>query len=415
MFLDEVLIKVHGGKGGDGIVAFRREKYVPLGGPAGGNGGRGGSVIFVGEEGINTLGNFRYTRLIKADNGENGKNKNQHGKSAKNTYVKVPLGTVVKTQDGAYIGEITEHNEELVVAHGGRGGRGNTAFKSNKNQAPQFSERGLPGEIRELKLELKMIADVGLIGFPNAGKSTIISIISNAKPKIADYPFTTLTPNLGVVLHNDYDFVVADIPGLIENASLGSGLGFQFLRHIERCRVFVHVVDASSEDPYQNYLTVNNELAKYNEELVNRPQVVVLNKIDLLTEEEINKIKAKFNQDVLLLSAVTKKGLSTFLDKTVEVLQMAPKIILEIPYEELIETKKEELIYNITLGDDGIYSLSGSVIEALFYRTDFSNEASVKRFSYQLRQLQIHERLREAGIKNGDTVKILGYEFEFYD
>lgn len=415
MFLDEVLIKVHGGKGGDGIVAFRREKYVPLGGPAGGNGGRGGSVIFVGEEGINTLGNFRYTRLIKADNGENGKNKNQHGKSAKNTYVKVPLGTVVKTTDGAYIGEITEHNEELVVAHGGRGGRGNTAFKSNKNQAPQFSERGLPGEIRELKLELKMIADVGLIGFPNAGKSTIISIISNAKPKIADYPFTTLTPNLGVVLHNDYDFVVADIPGLIENASLGSGLGFQFLRHIERCRVFVHVVDASSEDPYQNYLTVNNELAKYNEELVNRPQVVVLNKIDLLTEEEINKIKAKFNQDVLLLSAVTKKGLSTFLDKTVEVLQMAPKIILEIPYEELIENRKEELIYNITLGDDGIYSLSGSVIEALFYRTDFSNEASVKRFSYQLRQLQIHERLREAGIKNGDTVKILGYEFEFYD
>lgn len=415
MFLDEVLIKVHGGKGGDGIVAFRREKYVPLGGPAGGNGGRGGSVIFVGEEGINTLGNFRYTRLIKADNGENGKNKNQHGKSAKNTYVKVPLGTVVKTTDGAYIGEITEHNEELVVAHGGRGGRGNTAFKSNKNQAPQFSERGLPGEIRELKLELKMIADVGLIGFPNAGKSTIISIISNAKPKIADYPFTTLTPNLGVVLHNDYDFVVADIPGLIENASLGSGLGFQFLRHIERCRVFVHVVDASSEDPYQNYLTVNNELAKYNEELVNRPQVVVLNKIDLLTEEEINKIKAKFNQDVLLLSAVTKKGLSTFLDKTVEVLQMAPKIILEIPYEELIENRKEELIYNITLDDDGIYSLSGSVIEALFYRTDFSNEASVKRFSYQLRQLQIHERLREAGIKNGDTVKILGYEFEFYD
>lgn len=415
MFLDEVLIKVHGGKGGDGIVAFRREKYVPLGGPAGGNGGRGGSVIFVGEEGINTLGNFRYTRLIKADNGENGKNKNQHGKSAKNTYVKVPLGTVVKTTDGAYIGEITEHNEELVVAHGGRGGRGNTAFKSNKNQAPQFSERGLPGEIRELKLELKMIADVGLIGFPNAGKSTIISIISNAKPKIADYPFTTLTPNLGVVLHNDYDFVVADIPGLIENASLGSGLGFQFLRHIERCCVFVHVVDASSEDPYQNYLTVNNELAKYNEELVNRPQVVVLNKIDLLTEEEINKIKAKFNQDVLLLSAVTKKGLSTFLDKTVEVLQMAPKIILEIPYEELIENKKEELIYNITLDDDGIYSLSGSVIEALFYRTDFSNEASVKRFSYQLRQLQIHERLREAGIKNGDTVKILGYEFEFYD
>lgn len=415
MFLDEVIIKVHGGKGGDGMVAFRREKYVPLGGPAGGNGGRGGSVILVGEEGINTLGNFRYTRIIKADNGENGKSKNQNGKGAKNIYLKVPLGTVVKTKEGAYIGEITHHQEELVVAHGGRGGRGNTAFKSNKNQAPQFSERGLPGEQRELKLELKMIADVGLIGFPNAGKSTIISVISNAKPKIADYPFTTLTPNLGVVLHNDYDFVAADIPGLIENASLGHGLGFQFLKHIERCRVFIHVIDASSEDPYQNYITVNNELAKYNEELVNRPQVVVLNKIDLLTEYKLNQVIAKFDNDILLISAVTQTGINEFLDKTVEILKTAPKIKLEIPYEELIENKTEQQLYTITLGDDGIYSLSGNVIEALFYRTDFSNEVSVKRFSYQLRQLQIHERLREAGVKNGDTVKILGYEFEFYD
>ncbi len=415
MFLDEVLVKVHGGKGGDGIVAFRREKYVPLGGPSGGNGGRGGSVIFVGEEGINTLGNFRYTRIIKALNGENGKNKNQHGKGAKNTYVKVPLGTIVKTTDGAYLGEITHHQEELVVAHGGRGGRGNTAFKSNKNQAPQFSERGLPGETRELKLELKMIADVGLIGFPNAGKSTIISVISNAKPKIADYPFTTLTPNLGVVLHNDYDFVAADIPGLIENASLGQGLGFQFLKHIERCRVFVHVVDISSDNPYQNYLIVNQELAKYNEELLNRPQVVVLNKVDLLTEEKINQIKEKFNRDVILLSAITHQGINEFLDKTVSVLKTAPKISLTVEYHKLIEEKPETLLYDITLGDDGLYSLSGSVIEALFYRTDFSNEASVKRFSYQLRQLQIHERLREAGVKNGDTVKILGFEFEFYD
>ncbi|MGI6787784.1 MAG: GTPase ObgE [Acholeplasmataceae bacterium] len=415
MFLDEVVIKVHGGKGGDGIVAFRREKYVPFGGPAGGNGGRGGSIIFVGDEGINTLSNFRYTKIIKADNGENGKSKNQHGRGAKNTYLKVPLGTVIKTTDEAYIGEITAHGEELVVAHGGRGGRGNTAFKSNKNQAPQFSERGLPGEFRELKLELKMIADVGLIGFPNAGKSTIISVISNAKPKIADYPFTTLIPNLGVVNHHDYDFVVADIPGLIENASLGHGLGFQFLRHIERCRVFVHVVDLSSEDPYENYLIVNQELAKYNEELVNRPQVIVLNKVDLIDKEKLNQIKSKFHDDVIILSAVTHYGLNHFLDKTVEILQTAPKITLEVPYLKLVEEKAEELLYNITLDDDNVYSLSGNVIEALFYRTDFSNEASVKRFSYQLRQLKIHERLREFGVKDGDTVKILGYEFEFYD
>ena len=415
MFLDEVKIKVTAGKGGDGMVAFRREKYVPLGGPAGGNGGRGGSIIFVGDEGINTLNNFRYLRHLKADNGENGRSKNQHGKGAKNAYFKVPLGTVVKTQDGSYLGEITKHEEELIVAHGGRGGRGNTSFKSNKNQAPNFAEKGLPGEIRDLHLELKMLADVGLIGFPNAGKSTIISVISNAKPKIADYPFTTLTPNLGVVRHHEDDFVVADIPGLIENASLGLGLGFQFLRHIERCRIFLHVVDLTSEDPVKNYQVINNELAKYNEELATRPQVVVLNKIDAVDLKTVEKVKSKLPKDAVIISAVTKENIEVMLDKITEVLKVAPipQISEEYIYSQKIQDTPQ--LFNITLDDDNSYNLTGDVIERMFYRTDFSNEASAKRFAYQLQHLGIHDRLREFGVKDGDTVKILGYEFEFQD
>lgn len=414
MFLDEVIIKVNGGKGGDGIVAFRREKYVPLGGPAGGNGGRGGSVILVGDEGMNTLNSFRYQRHLKADNGESGKSKNQHGKGAANSYFRVPLGTVVKTTDGAYLGEITAHEEELIVAHGGRGGRGNASFKSNKNQAPNFSEKGLPGEARELKLELKMIADVGLIGFPNAGKSTIISVISNAKPKIADYPFTTLTPNLGVVNYYDHDFVVADIPGLIENASQGLGLGFQFLRHIERCRVFIHVVDITSENPLLNYQIINEELAKYNDELPKRPQVVVLNKIDLVDNETVQKVLKEFPAGTITISAVANQNLDLLLETVSKTVSEAP---IPETKEELIYLEKAEAgtsLYEITF-DGESYNLSGDVIERLFYRTDFSSDTSVKRFAYQLQHLKIHERLREYGVKDGDTVKILGYEFEFFD
>lgn len=414
MFLDEVKVKVTGGKGGDGMVAFRREKYVPLGGPAGGNGGRGGSIIFVGDEGLNTLNNFRYLRNLKADNGENGRSKNQHGKGAKNAYFRVPLGTVVKTVDGAYLGEITSHDEELIVAHGGRGGRGNTSFKTNKNQAPNFAERGIPGESRELQLELKVIADVGLIGFPNAGKSTIISVISNAKPKIADYPFTTLTPNLGVVDHDHYDFVVADIPGLIENASEGVGLGFQFLRHIERCRVFLHVVDLTAENPFDNYLIINKELEKYNEELAKRPQVVVLNKSDSLSDDEIKKIKKDFPKETIVISAIAKNNINEMLTKLVEVIKVTPVPQISEEYIYAERVKDSTNLFNIT-EEDGVFTLSGDVIERMFYRTDFSNETSAKRFAYQLQHLGIHDRLREQGVKNGDTVKILGYEFEFHD
>lgn len=414
MFLDEVILKVNAGKGGDGMVAFRREKYVPLGGPAGGNGGRGGSVILVGEEGLNTLTKFKYLRHLKAGNGENGRSKNQHGKGADNSYFPVPLGTVVRTTDGAYIGEITKHQEELIVAHGGRGGRGNTSFKSNKNQAPNFAEKGLPGEARELKLELKMMADVGLIGFPNAGKSTIISVISNAKPKIADYPFTTLNPNLGVVVHHDQDFVVADLPGLIENASIGQGLGFQFLRHIERCRVFLHVVDVSEENPLQQYNIINNELSKYNEELLERPQLVVLNKIDLVDQETLNNVISKFPTNTQTISAVTRLNINEMLDQLLQLVNTAPEVKTKEETYYYEQEQQEHLLFDVSF-DGESYLLTGDVVERLFYRTDFSNEASVKRFAYQLHHMGVHHKLRERGVKNGDTVKILGFEFEFQD
>lgn len=416
MFIDEVKIIAKAGRGGDGIVAFRREKYVPFGGPAGGNGGRGGSIILVGNEGLNTLLKFRYDRHLKASNGESGKSKNQHGKGAENSYYEVPLGTVVKRLDGTYLGEITEHGEELVIAHGGRGGRGNAAFKSNKNQAPNYSEKGLPGEQVELKLELKLMADIGLIGFPNAGKSTLISAISNAKPKIASYPFTTLKPSLGVVKHYEHDFVVADIPGLIENASEGVGLGIQFLRHIERCKIFIHVVDLSQEDPVSNYNVINQELEKYNPKLLERPQIVVLNKIDIVPAEKVEKIK-KAIPNSLPISAVSRKNLDKLLNIAVDLIEKTPLPDLEEDYikiDEIDNLDTKDNLFEVSF-DGTNYHVSGDVIYRMFYRVDFSNESAVKRFAYQLKDMGVEDKLKELGAKPGDTVKILDFEFEFIE
>lgn len=413
MLIDEVVVDISAGKGGDGAVAFRREKYVDKGGPAGGNGGAGGSIIFVGYEGKNTLLDLRYQKHIKAKNGENGKSKNMNGKGAANTYVKVPLGTLVSDISGKIIGEITKHDEELIVAHGGRGGRGNTSFKSNKNQAPEFAEKGLPGEALKIKVELKIMADVGLVGFPNAGKSTLISSISNARPKIDSYPFTTLEPNLGMVNHYDYDFVVADIPGIIENAHQGVGLGLRFLRHIERCRVFVYVLDISNQNPIDQYQILKSELKAYDEKLIDRPELILLTKCDLVDENKIKEIKKTF-PNAIFVSALTTWNLDSLLNQLVKTLKELPpiKLIPEIKiYDEPILNEK---LYDIKLIDDA-YVLIGDVIEKLFYRTDFSNDASVKRFSYQLRSLGVDEQLRKLGVRNGDTIRILNYEFEFYD
>jgi GTPase len=289
MFIDEVTVEVFGGKGGNGMASYRREKYVEYGGPWGGNGGHGGSVIFVGDEGKNNLIDLRYQRHIRAKNGENGMSKGMHGKNAEHRYIRVPLGTVVYSENKSFfLGEITEDGQKLVVARGGKGGRGNIAFATAKNSAPDYAENGDPGEIRKLHIELKVIADVGLVGYPSVGKSTLISVVSNARPKIAEYHFTTLQPNLGMVYVGEESFVLADLPGLIEDAHQGHGLGIRFLKHIERCKVFLHVLDITREDPYQDYVKINHELEMYDEALLERPQIVVINKIDMPETKEKN-------------------------------------------------------------------------------------------------------------------------------
>ncbi|HOI85807.1 MAG TPA: GTPase ObgE [Acholeplasmataceae bacterium] len=418
MFVDEITVEVYGGKGGDGVAVFRREKYVELGGPWGGNGGHGGSVIFVGDEGKSTLIDLRYMRHIKAKPGERGRTKGQHGAWADNTYVKVPLGTVVYTEDKSMkIGEITKHGEELIVAQGGKGGRGNIAFATHKNPAPDYAENGDPGVHRKIVVELKVLADVGLIGYPSVGKSTLLSVVSNAKPKIAAYPFTTLHPNLGMVEVGDSSYVLADLPGLIENAHLGLGLGIRFLKHIERCRIFLHVVDLTRDDPYEDYIKINHELEMYDEELLKRPQIVVANKVDIPgNEEKLEVLKKHIQAPLIVISAHMRKDVDQLLYKTLEVLKEAPKVEEKTPlYVRNYTLEAEEPDFIITKQPDGSFDLTGSKLKLIFDRTDFTKEEAVKRFARQLRSLGIDEALRKEGAKNHDTVRIFTYEFEFIE
>lgn len=425
MFIDDVKLTVVAGRGGNGIVAFRREKYVPRGGPAGGNGGKGGSIIFVGDEGLTTLIDLHYQKKITAKNGENGMSKNKYGKDAPDVYVKVPIGSVIYDLDqDTIIADITRHNQEVVVAKGGRGGRGNAAFVSPKIPAPEFCEQGEPGEIRNIRVELKVLADVGLVGFPSVGKSTLISVVSAAKPKIAAYPFTTLVPNLGVVRVKDgRSFVLADLPGLIEGASKGAGLGIQFLKHIERTRVIVHVIDMGAiegRDPYNDYLVINNELKNYNEKLLLRPQIVVANKMDLPNaEENLKNFKKRCKDiDIIPISAYTKDNLDQLLYKIADTLD-------ETNLDDFLETVSDEVVeyrfipepekFTIDLDDDGIYHVKGPLIQKYMDMTDFSRDENIKLFARKLRNLGVDDKLRSLGVKHGDTVRILGYEFEFFD
>ena len=434
MFLDEVKIFVRSGDGGNGLVAFRREKYVPKGGPAGGDGGRGANVVFIVDEGLRTFMDYRYQKKFVAPNGENGMSKGMHGRKSKDLYLKVPPGTVIRDTDtGEVLADLVEHEQEVIVARGGRGGRGNCRFATPSNPAPEIAENGEPGEERNLTLELKLMADVGLVGFPSVGKSTLLSITSKAKPKIADYHFTTLAPNLGVVETKDHrSFVMADLPGLIEGASQGVGLGHQFLRHIERTKVIVHVVDMSAtdgRDPYEDYKIINQELGEYNMRLLERPQIVVANKMDIpAAQENLEEFKAKLEADgeevdIVEISAFTRTNVDNLLYKISDILDSTdPNMLYELDTEEesmenrvLYKHKPKDETFKITRDDTGAYVVSGPGIERAFLMTDFNRDASVRRFAQQMRSMGVDDALRERGCKNGDTVKILKGEFEFVE
>ena len=434
MFLDEVKIFVRSGDGGNGLVAFRREKYVPKGGPAGGDGGRGANVVFIVDEGLRTFMDYRYQKKFVAPNGENGMSKGMHGRKSKDLYLKVPPGTVIRDTDtGEVLADLVEHEQEVVVARGGRGGRGNCRFATPSNPAPEIAENGEPGEERNLTLELKLMADVGLVGFPSVGKSTLLSITSKAKPKIADYHFTTLAPNLGVVETKDHrSFVMADLPGLIEGASQGVGLGHQFLRHIERTKVIVHVIDMSAtdgRDPYEDYKVINAELGEYNMRLLERPQIVVANKMDIpVASDNLKEFKKRLENDgeevdIVEISAFTRSNVDNLLYKISDILDNTdPNMLYELDTEEesmenrvLYKHKPKDETFKITRDDTGAYVVSGPGIERAFLMTDFNRDASVRRFAQQMRSMGVDDALRERGCKNGDTVKILKGEFEFVE
>lgn len=416
MFIDHVFIKVSGGDGGNGIVSFRREKYIALGGPDGGDGGNGGSVIFEVDEGLNTLLDFRYNKHYKAQKGANGSGANQVGKDGEDLIVRVPPGTIVKDRNtGELIGDLVEHKERLVVAKGGRGGRGNARFANPQRKAPRFSEAGEKGEIRELELELKLLADVGLVGFPNVGKSTLIASVSKARPKIANYPFTTLVPNLGVVKVGNYQsFVMADIPGLIEGASEGVGLGHNFLRHIERTRLIVHLVDASGidqRDPVSDVQIIREELKKFNPELAEKPEILVATKIDLGCEENLARLQEAYGE-VIPISSVTKSGLDELLNLIIQKLAEIPKEHLDVQRVKITPDFEEDT-YTIEETEDG-FSVQGKALEWI-ERFDHRNFEALQYIETRLEHLGVMDDLRNKGAKDGDIIHLGEFEFEFIE
>ncbi len=422
MFYDEVIIELVAGNGGNGCLAFRREKYIEMGGPYGGNGGRGGNVVFKVDEGLNTLIDLRYQKRYKANNGGHGSGKAQNGANAEDLVIKVPIGTVVTDLETNFVlADLINKDDEVIVAYGGRGGRGNMAFVTKNNKAPDFAENGEPGEVRKVKVELKLLADVGLVGLPSVGKSTIISKISAAKPKIADYHFTTLKPNLGVVKTSDNrSFVVADLPGLIEGASLGEGLGDKFLKHIERTRVIAHIIDMGAiegRDPYNDYVIINKELENFNKKLLDKPQIIIANKMDASNaKENLKEFKKKVQAPIYEVSAKENIGLDKVLIALADILDQEEKKPLyeDEKFESHILYKfKQEQPFSITIDSEGAYVIRGEEIEKIYKMTWFVTDEAFLRFSNKLRKLGIDEKLREMGIKNGDTVKILDYEFEY--
>ncbi|MFD1319330.1 GTPase ObgE [Loigolactobacillus zhaoyuanensis] len=430
MFIDQVRITAKAGRGGDGVVAFRREKFIPLGGPAGGDGGRGGSVILKVDEGLRTLMDFRYKRIFKAPSGENGMNKGMTGRGAKDTYISVPPGTTIRrTADDHLLGDLTEDGQELVIAKGGRGGRGNVHFASPRNPAPEISENGEPGVEVEINLELKLLADVGLIGFPSVGKSTLLSVITSAKPKIGAYHFTTLVPNLGMVsLPDGRSFAAADMPGLIEGAANGVGLGIEFLRHIERTRVLLHLIDMSGEDeqdPFTDYEKINAELAKYDPSLLDRPQIIVATKMDMpdsadnLATFKEQLAAAQVTLPIFPVAAIAHQGLNELLLATADLLEATPAFPLYSAdadeTEQTYDYEADQPGFEIKRDNDGVFVITGQKVERLYQMSNLEHDDSVMRFARQLRGMGIDDALREKGATNGDLVQIDEFTFEFVE
>ena len=424
MFIDEVIVELNAGDGGNGCMAFRREKFVAMGGPFGGNGGKGSDIIFKTDEGLNTLIDLRYKKIIKGSKGTNGEGKAKNGKNAEDVIIKVPIGTVVTDlETNQVIADLTKKDEEVIVAYGGRGGRGNIAFATRSNPAPAFAENGEPGEVRKIKVELKLLADVGLVGMPSVGKSTLISKVSSSKPKIASYHFTTLTPNLGVVrVRENKSFVMADLPGLIEGASLGSGLGDRFLKHIERTRVIAHVIDMSGSEgrsPIDDYLKIRKELENFNKKLIEKPEIIIANKMDLeSSKENLKQFKEQIkDKKIFEVSALTNTGLSSVMN---ELSNMLDKIEREPLYDnEIVETHvlykfKKEKPFTI-VKDNNVWVVKGAQVEKLLKMTKFQTDESVRRFSNKLRHMGIDDELRKLGAQDGDTIRILDLELEYKD
>ena len=420
MFIDEAIVELIAGSGGNGCLAFRREKYVAMGGPFGGNGGKGSDIIFKVDPGLNTLVDFKYKKIIKGYRGENGMGKGMHGKNAEDIVIPVPPGTVVTDYDtNLVIADLTKDSEEYIIAKGGRGGRGNMAFATQSNPAPHYAENGEPGEKVKVKLELKLMADVGLVGMPSVGKSTFISKISASKPKIADYPFTTLKPNLGVVKTSDNrSFVVADLPGLIEGASLGHGLGDKFLKHIERTRVIAHIIDMSgyTNNPYQDYITINKELENFDKSLMNKPQIIIANKMDMpSSKENLKQFRKKVDKKIYEMSAINGEGINQIILKLADMLDEIPKESLyknEKFESHVIYKFKEEKPYKIT-NENGTWVISGKEVEKLIIMSRLDTDEAILRFSNKLRKMGIDDELRTLGAKDGDPIRIMEYEFEF--
>lgn len=423
MFIDRAVIEVRSGKGGDGAIAFLREKYVPKGGPAGGNGGRGGSIFLRASKTINTLFNFRHSKAFIANDGEKGGIKNQYGKYAEDVIVDVPVGTVVYFEkDKEFLGDLNEDGKMIRVAKGGRGGRGNSCFKSSTNRVPKIAENGEPGERKRIILELKLLADVGLVGFPSVGKSTLLSVVSAAKPEIADYPFTTITPNLGVVSVKDGNsFVMADLPGLIEGAHQGKGLGLQFLRHIERCRVIVHVIDLSEtgRDPYEDYQIINNELKEYGFALDKRPQIIVASKMDEEgANEKLKKLEKQIGKEIIPISAITEENIDKLLYKCAEVLKSTPLFPLYDAKEEDLDHKTytledEEPFFTIRRIDAHTWSIEGEKMLKFYHMTNISTDEGMMVLMSKIRALRIDDELENRGAEDGDTVILDDFEFEY--